>query len=157
MSETAKYDFFFRTVSGMNTNAYAAGDLVGDRLTFVDYDGPKTISGRVTSVTVVDLNSQAAELDLVLFDEAPAGTVYTNNSALDIADADMHAIAGVVSVLPAAYNSFADNSVACVRGQDITFRLRSGTSLCGALVSRGTPTYAADEDLMVKLGIEQDD
>jgi len=127
---------------GVNTDAYAAGDLLGKKLTLekVFEYGPK--EPYLTSIVVQDLSKQNAVIDFIFFDADPAGTTFTNNSALDIADADLPKVIGFAQVTD--YRSFADNSVGAVSGLSMAIRPAVDT-LYVAMVVRGTPTYAANE------------
>lgn len=136
-------------------SAYAAGDLVGTKMSFSDAVRVDGGGGLLHTVTVSDLGKQGAVLDLVLFDSDPSATTFTDNDPLDVADADLTKIVGVVQVL--AYTDFADNSVAVEPAAGVVFKLASGTTLYGALVARTAPTYASTSDLKVRLGIMQND
>lgn len=137
----------------IETSAYASGDLIGEKLTFSDvvkqYD--RGGGGLVQSSVLVDQAAQEADIDLILFDTDPTGTTFTDNSALDVADADMDKIVGVVEFR--TYYAFGDNSVGQSLNLALPFILSTGQDLYGALVSRGTPTYAAATDLIVRLNI----
>lgn len=134
---------------------YAAGDLVGGKLSFSSAVRSAGGGGMLHTVTITDLGKQDAVLDLVLFDSDPSGTTFTDNDPLDVADADLTKIVGVVQVL--TYTDFNDNSVACEPAAGIVFKLASGTTLYGALVARTAPTYASTSDLTVRLGILQNE
>lgn len=134
---------------GVNTDAYAAGDLLGGKLTLSGAfpTGPK--EPYWINVTIQDLTKQNATIDVILFDSNPSATTFTNNAALDIADADLPKIIGFAQV--SDYTSFADNSVGIATGLSIAAKPLAGADLYACLVSRGTPTYAANE-LSVSFG-----
>lgn len=127
----------------VNTTAYANNDLVGTKITVA---GELPAEGMIlVGVILHDLDSQAAALDLVLFDSNPSGTTFTNNSALDIADADLPKVAGVVSIPAANYRAFADSSVATVKDFVLPIRpVSSGTFYAALASSSATPTYSAN-------------
>lgn len=138
-----------------DTSAYASGDLIGDaalKLEFPVGHEQKERAGLIQSVSIIDLAAQAADIDVVFFDEEPDNTTFTDNAAFDPADADMEKIIGVASVTD--WKSFSDNAF----GQDhnivLPFVL---TGIYDALwavpVSRGTPTFAAATDLRIRVGI----
>lgn len=128
---------------GVNTDAYASGDLLGGKLTLsgVYPVGPK--EPYLTSIAIQDLTEQSATIDVVLFDADPSGTTFTNNAELDIADADLPKIIGIYQV--SDYHAFADSSVGIATGVAMAAKPIAGEDLYACLVSRGTPTYAANE------------
>lgn len=138
----------------VDTAIYASGDLIGGKLTI-----PAPDTGKIVSVRLVDQAGQASVIDLVLWSADPSGTTFTDNAALDVADTDMVALIGVVPIAAADYDTFADNRVATVPNYNLVYGplakgQNGGYSMYGALVSRGTPTYAAATDLILSIGIE---
>jgi hypothetical protein len=85
-------------------------------------------------------------LDVVLFDSDPSATTFTDQAALDIADADLLKVIGVVSVT--TWYAFADNSVGQAR--NLAIPVSSAGSLYACLVSRATPTFAAATDVTIR-------
>jgi len=138
----------------IDTAIYAAGDLIGGKLTFANATRVAAYSGKVTNVMIRDLDAENAPMDLILFNADPSGTTFTNNAALDIADADLSKIFAVIHI--SDWTTFADNSVAHVGELYKAFKLASGSSIYGALVSRGTPTYASTSDVSVEITVERD-
>jgi len=130
---------------------YATGQLMGGKLSF-----PSTVkkgAGIIQSVTLYDLAQQNIAVDLVLFEANPSATAFTNNLAFDIADADMDEIIDTISITD--YYDFSDNSMARRGNLAIPFKLDSGETLYGALVSRGAGTYATD-DVVIFINIIQE-
>lgn len=132
------------TTVAVNTDAYAPGDLVGSKLTLSNAYPVESKEPYLHSITVQDLTKQNAELDFVFFDADPAATTFTNNAALDIADADLPKIIGFATITASDYCNFADSSVGSVGNIGIACKPADNTLYC-AIVSRGTPTYAANE------------
>ena len=134
--------------------AYATGDLVGGLLNIggiageVVGSGPSFGGGLIQSVVITDLAKQSITKDVVFFDTHPANTTFTENSALDIADADLVDVLGVVQV--ADWFAFNDNSIGQALNLAIPF---SDTPLYAAIVERGAPTYASTSDLTIRVGI----
>jgi hypothetical protein len=140
----------------VDTAIYASGDLMGGKLTLASAARVAGGTGMIHSLTIVDQDNEKAALDIVFFESDPTGTTFTDQAALDVADADMLNVVGVVSVSASDYVSFVDNAVATLRNIGLSFKLDSGTSLFAAIVSRGTPTYTAATDVQVKVGILMD-
>jgi hypothetical protein len=134
--------------------AYTSGDLIGDKLTLASAVDRSGSSGLIQSVTLVDLAKQNADIDVVFFLGDPSSTTFTDQAALDIADADMSKIIGYAQVLN--YASFNDNAVGFVGNLVIPFvQDPSGgdQTIYAALVCRGTPTYVSASDLVLTVGI----
>lgn len=145
----------------VDTSAYATGDLIGGKLTFTGALRNSTASGFVVSVAVVDESAQAQDLEVVIFNDNPTGTTFTDQAALDIADADVPKIAAVVTLGSSTRFAWADNGLKYVGS--LSLPVVGGyvagvptTTLYGALVSRGSPTFAASNDVKVTLCISQD-
>jgi len=109
------------------------------------------------SVTIQDLSNQSGAIDLLFFDANPSATTFTNNVALDIADADITKLIGTVSIVSSDYKAFSDNAVATKTNIGLTLKAAgsTATSIYVAAVSRDTKTYAANE-LSIALGVLQD-
>ena len=117
----------------------------------------QTGTGVLQSISVQDLSKQNGALDIVFFDSNPTATTFTDNTALDIADADLPKVIGSVSITSSDYASFSDNSVATKVNIGLVLKSYSTTDnyIWIALVSRDAKTYVANE-LSVSLGILQD-
>lgn len=138
------------TASGI----YAAKDAIGGIMSFANAARTSADGGVLESVTIVDKAQQMAAMDLVLFNASPGGT-FTDNSAFDPSDADLLTVVGVVPIVGADYFDFNDNSVAHRSGLGIIYHC-AATTLYGALIARGTPTYAATSDVTVTVGVVPD-
>jgi len=139
------------TVAGV----YAANEFVGTSATALVFAGAARVaggSGKIISATLIDFALQSASTELWLF--TTAITPPADNAAWTLSDADCLTCVGVITF--ATYYASALNSVANApqTGLPIGF-VTPGTTLWGALVTRGTPTYATG-DLTVRLVIEQD-
>lgn len=143
-----------QTPTVSSSPAYSAGDAVGGKLTFASATRISAYSGTVVGVSVVDQNKQNALMDLILFNADPSGTTFTDNSALDIADADMTKIIARIPLVD--WCGFNDNSVCCANNLNIPFVLASGSSIYGCLINRGTPTLSSTSDIIVNVTIVQD-
>lgn len=147
---------FVSATPTVDTNAYATGELIGGKLTFAGAVRGNVGTGYVIGVTIKDLSAQASDLDLVLFSSDPTATTFTDQAAFDIADADVSKVLGVINFGSSARFAFADNGVKHVGSIVIPIRAASSSTIYGALVSRGTPTFAAATDVTVTLAVAQD-
>lgn len=133
---------------------YAAGDLVGTKLEFTDATRVADGGGEIKTVVIADKDKEDCEFDLVLFGDDPDATTFTDGAALDVADADLAKIVGVINVPSADYTDFTDNSVAVEPDCGVVFELSSGTTtLYGALIARAAATFTSSSDITVGLGI----
>jgi hypothetical protein len=127
----------------VDASTYAAGDLVGAKLTLSNAYPVESKEPFLHSITVQDLDKQNAELDFVFFDSDPSGTTFTDDAALDIADADLPKVIGFATLTASDYCDFADSSVGTVGNLGIACKPAINTLYC-AIVARGTPTYSAN-------------
>ena len=139
----------------ITAGAYTAGDAVGGLLTFADAVRTNGGGGIVSKVVIIDDAAQLAPLDLVLFNQTFTATA--DNAAFDPTDADLQNCIGYIDIAATDYANFNDNAVAAKSaGLRMPYPIiLSGTSLFGQLVVRGAPTYAATDDLTIKLTIER--
>lgn len=127
---------FVATVPGTDTVAYATGDAFGTNIAITLPE-----RGRVVNVLLTDQPSAAVTVDMVL----ARGTITaTNNAALDITDAQLDTVLGVVSL--STVFAFADNGVL---QPPATFTGISygdeGSAAVIQLVARGVITLAAGD------------
>lgn len=142
---------------GVSGAAYASGDVLGDQCPIkVELVRGKYGTGIIQSVITQDLSNQSGAYDIVVFDSNPTATTFTDNSALDINDADLPKVLGVINVAAAEYDAFADSVVATTLNQQLAIKAATDSpNLWIALVSRDTKTYVADE-LSIAIGVLQD-
>lgn len=131
--------------------AYSVGDLIGSKLTFgtgiLNMNEPY-----LRGVGISDIDKQNAAMTLVLFDNDPSATTFTDNAALAIAAADLPKIIGIFPIATASYASFSANSYvfSSTNVGQIPLVMR-GSTLYGCLLSGGTPTYTNAASLGVQL------
>jgi hypothetical protein len=144
------------TQLGVSGAAYGSGDVIGDTSP-ISIEALRDFSqtGIIHSVIIQDLSAQSGALDIVIFDSNPIATTFTDNAPLDVADADLPKVIGTINVVASDYVSFADSSVATVKGVNLPVKSLASQYLYIAVVSRDTKTYVADE-LSIVLGILQD-
>ncbi len=140
------------------TPDYSTGDLVGGLLTLnhpIADGNDKSVyptGGLIHYVLITDLAKLNIDKDVVFFDTNPGDTTFTENSALDINDADLLNVIGVVTV--DTWFSFNDNSCGQALNLAIPFVLpAAATALYAAIVERGTANYVGTSDLSIRVGI----
>tara|TARA_Y100000593_G_scaffold93718_2_gene189705 strand:- start:2661 stop:3149 length:489 start_codon:yes stop_codon:yes gene_type:complete len=129
---------------GATATTYADGDVIGNKI-FIEnimllFPGQATLM----SITAQDLDSQNSALEVILWGSDPTGTTFTDDAALDIADADLPKHCGSANVAATDYKSYTDNSVGTVRNIGLPIGTDTENDLWMTLVSRGTPTYTAN-------------
>ena len=128
----------------IDTGIYASGDALGTATQFSNI--PE--HGVIMSVMVIDRADQGINLDVVLFKAAFTGTA--DQAAFNPSDADLQNCLG--SILVDTWGNFSTNQVGIVRNLGFPYWAPAGI-LYFQCVTRGTPTYAATDDLRVALGI----
>jgi len=129
--------------------AYVAGNVVGGLLTFAGMARAAGQGGVLQSALLRDKSGQNASYDLFLFDAAP--TTPGDRTAVALSAADLAKCVGVVSFAGQALGAASTMGVQTVGGLGLAFKLASGTTLYGILVTRGAPTYAGTADVSVDL------
>lgn len=136
---------------------YAANDFVGTNNTAMTFAGAARIaagSGRVIGATLFDYTVSSVTAELWLFHTTPAG-LGLDSAAFTITDADSLTCIGVIPFL--TYYASALNSVStgAIPNGQLPYKLPAGTSLFGALVTRGAPAYT-NGLVSVRIVVDQD-
>jgi len=144
-------------VPTITAGAYTAGDALGGLLTFGNVVRTAGGAGEIVKVTIIDNAMQSAPIDLVLFSRT--FTAIADNAAFDPSDADMANCLGYISVAATDYAEFVDNGVATkASGLQMPFEYRlavGGTALFGQMAIRIGDTYAATNDITVKITVRR--
>lgn len=139
----------------ITAGAYTAGNALGGLLTFANAVRAAGGQARITKVVITDDAMQSAPIDLVLFNQTFTAT--GDNSAFDPSDADLANCIGYIDVAATDYAEFNDNGVAAkTSGLRMPFPITLvGTSLFGQMVIRNGDTFAATDDITIKLTLER--
>jgi uncharacterized phosphosugar-binding protein len=130
--------------------AYATGDLVGGKLTLTALGN----SGLITGARITSKSLQTCFFDIVVFNDNPSGSTFTENGAFDVADADLSKVVGVLHLNDVTALSGA--SVHQTSGNPLSFVLPGATTGYAAIVIRGAPTFASTSDLSFSIRVQQD-
>lgn len=128
----------------VDTAIYASGDALGEKNSFPNV--PE--HGTIMAVNVIDRDSEAVNLDLVLFSRDIAGSA--DNAAFAPSDAELSDCQG--AVLVDTWKTFSTNSLGSESNVALPYWAPTG-SLYFQCVTRGTPTFTATTDVLVQLGI----
>lgn len=147
---------------GVVAAAYGSGDVLGT-LNPIEIECLTSDNGTaiLQSLVIGDLDSQSGAIDMIVFNDNPTATTFTDNSALDIADADLTKVIHCgVAITASNYKSYADNSVATLTSigcpvKNVSTTAGKKAKLWVAFVSRDTKTYGANA-VSAKIGFLQD-
>lgn len=131
---------------------YSAGDALGGLLTFTGITNVQG-TGIVQTLIVVDQAAQSDPMDLVLFDRTFTATA--DNAAFTVSDTDAQNIIGSITVIAGDYVDMTASDTATVRDVSLAFKAKDDGTIFGQLVTRATPTYAAIDDVTIKLVVLQ--
>lgn len=139
----------------VDTSIYADGDNIGGQ----EYEMPYVVNtgdgGTIHTITVQDYDSQTPDLAIVFFNAEPSNTTFTDNGALTIADADLAAYVGHVTIASTDYLSFVNNSVGVKANVGLAYDAPN-ESLWVVLVSKGTPTFTNANYLKIRIAVRLD-
>lgn len=142
-----------KTISGMSTTVYAAGDAIGVvQSSAVFAFGEYAI---LRAVKIADKDAQNAAIDIVFIDDETLAV--TDNAAFAPSDAYNNAsISAVVSIAASDYKAWSGNSIAVKNDLWVPYYTSVVTTgqTSFVLVSRGTPTYPSASPLHVTLWVE---
>jgi hypothetical protein len=137
------------------TPAYTAGDAVGAKRTLANAVRVSGGTGIIDSIVLLDRANQKAGMELLIFDADPTNATITDNAAFVYSTDDLKVIARI-TIGASDYVTLNSKAIACLRGLGIAFKTNATTSLFAALVTTGTPTFAATTDVQLTVGILQD-
>ena len=136
----------------VTAGAYSIGDCVGGVLTFANAARAAGYGGVIKNLTLVDDAGQDGQMELWLFDQT--FTAPGDNAAWAATEADLHNLVAIITSVDGAWFATGTPSVNVVEvSQQYTC---VATSLFGQLVTRTSVTFAATDDISVKLGLLQD-
>jgi len=136
----------------VTAGAYVANDAVGGLLTFANAARVSGGGGVIKDVVIIDDAGQDVALELWLFDQT--FTAMADNAAWAPAEADLENLVAIITTDDGAWFAAGTPSAALI---EVSQRYDcTGTSLFGQLVTRGTPTFVATDDVTVKIGLLQD-
>ena len=144
-------DIIITQTPEVSAGAYSANDAVGGELTFANAARASGLGGIIKQVIFIDDAGQDAETELWLFDTTI--TDVTDNAAFAQTEAELHTVVGIISTSDGTWRASGTPSVCCVECS-LSYTC-VGTSLFGQLVTRGTPTYAATDDVTVRIVLQQ--
>lgn len=145
----------------VSTAAYTAKDNMGGKLSFLGAGNPDGVAagGVVRSAVLGDqaVTAQVNTIRLFLFDSDPTASTLTDAAAMDIDDADIPKVCGVIAFTVALYgDQGVDNTVGGFGDLYIPYDLGTGSTLFGALQVVGAEDLVATDDITIRLGVQLD-
>jgi hypothetical protein len=140
----------------ITAGAYSAGDQVGGLQTIAaGYPARPKGSLLIQSITIIDKASQKAAMEIIFWSAAP--TVVADNAAANYSDSDLGSkCVGKVTVAATDYATLAANSVATIPNVGLLMSPDAASTVYATVMTTGTPTYAATNDLVFKYGLGRD-
>jgi hypothetical protein len=137
--------------------AYSIADVIGAVNTVSEVAADSGMAVILESICVIDLTNQKSALDIYFFSEAPANTVGADNAAYVLNDADAPFLLGRINIAAANYVSSSTTNAECtVANIQLMLQPKAGSrDIYMLVVSRGTPTYGAATDLIVRMAFSQ--
>lgn len=133
----------------VTAGAYTAGDAVGGLLEFHNAARIAGTGGVIKDMLIIDDAGQDAEMELWLFNST--FTAMVDNAPWAPSEADLRKQIAIISTTDGAWFAAGTPSVARVEVSQSYDLI--GTSMYGQLVTRGTPTFAATDDVTVIIGL----
>jgi hypothetical protein len=133
----------------VTAGAYAAGDTVGGLLTFANAERVAGDGGIIKNMLIIDDAGQDVEMELWLFNTTI--TPIADNAPWAPAEADLENLVAVISTAAETWRAAGTPSA-------IDVELSKGYNtvdgaLYGQLMTRGAPTFAATDDVTVKIHV----
>lgn len=135
--------------------AYAAGDVIGGKITIPGAVARDGGSGLLKSVLLCSKADLTVNMDLVLFSADPAASTFTENGPVAIDVTDVAKVLGVISLA----TRFDLGTPVVVGAANLDMIVQSGAltrNLFACLIARGAYTPAATADVILRFGIQQD-
>lgn len=141
----------------VDTSAYGTGDVISTVQELTNAVAEAGGIAELRSLVVSDESNQKSAIDLVFFDENPVNSIGADNAAYALNDADAPKVVGRITVAAADYVSSSTTSAeATLKNIGLLLKAKAASkSVWMAIISRGSPTYGAAGDLIVKLGLDQ--
>jgi len=148
------YTTVIKDTTVVTAASYSAGNAVGGKRTIAAALGVTTFTGVLESITILDRSNSKAGMTLFIFDADPVAATITDKTAFVFSTDDLKVIAQI-NIAASDYVTTNSKAIAQKTGLGIALKAASAT-LYAALVTTGTPTFAATTDVQLEYGILQD-
>ena len=140
----------------VDTAAYAAGDYINDANDITDLAlmGRNYIfGGEIREVIITDEGAEGANLEVWFFDTDPTNSTFTDNEPFTVHDSDLVNVCCVVPIT--SHYAAAASGVSIGRPTNCVCK-GGTTSLYAAIVAREAVTFDDDDDVTIRVTIDQD-
>ena len=150
------YSAAIKDTTAVSTSpAYTAGDAVGGKRTITGALRTSGGTGILDSIVLLDRANQKAAMELFIFDSDPSAATITDNSAFVFSTDDLKVLARI-PIAATDYTTINSKALVTLKGLGVVLKGNATSTLYAALVTTGTPTYAATTDVQIIYGILQD-
>lgn len=136
--------------------AYVAGNNVGGAIKLASALKDGVLTGKIQSLSLADHANQKAPVDILVFDSQPAAAIVDHAAMPALAVADSAKVIARISILAADYVTVGGTAVVSLNNLERLVQSATNGDLWIAIVTSGTPTYAAVTDLTVRIGVLRD-
>lgn len=144
------------TITVSTSPAYSSGDCVGGKLTLSSIVRTAGGTALVQSLFLRDTSNQKAALELLIFNADPTSSTLTDNAAAVIHANDIDKIVRRISIAASDYVTIDSKAWTDLSVGGKPIKPASGSDMYAALITTGTPTYAATTAIGLRLGVLQD-
>jgi hypothetical protein len=136
--ETGISQAVIRPTIAVTAGAYAAGDVVGGRITLTNAMRTSGGTGKLTDLLITTADGELFECTVLLFDAATASAI-----------GDHAKLLARIPVVAADYATLGADGVAHLRNLGVGVAAVGSANLIAYVVATATPTFAATTDLAV--------
>lgn len=137
----------------VTVGAYTANDVFGAKASLQSSDVSKVFSGIIHSIEIVDKGAKGKDFHVLIFDEDPTNSTFTDNGALAVHADDKHKLAHVVPV-PNLKTFAGQLSIAQAKGLSLDFRSYVGPYVWAVVITDDTTAPGATDDFQLRIGFE---
>jgi hypothetical protein len=156
IGQIGSHSSVIRPTITISTSPYAAGDVIGGKLTLTNAMRVSSGTGWLNSISIVDTDNEKAEITFLFFNAdftSPA-----DNAAWSWNSADFGKVLGhvVMGGTDAPYLTIGGEAVCTRTGIGLALAANGTANIYTVGVLTAAPTYGATTDLRVAFGIIQD-
>jgi hypothetical protein len=134
---------------------YSTSEVMGGKQEIANVVEQAKAAARIVGVTLANAAAIAGvDTDVLFFKQDPSNSTFTEGAAIDVADADLAKLIGVVPLR--THVNFASGSISQPAAKpEMHFIVPTGTSIWAVIVARGTINLGATNDIKLKVDIER--
>lgn len=133
----------------VSTATYAAGDVVGGKITFTDAMRITSGSGVLQDLLITTLDGELLTGTLLIFDSDPTANI-ADNAAWAWSAGDHAKLQAKIEVVSGDYDIYDGDAIAHLRNLGIVVKANGVDNLYGYFITNSTPTFTATNDLQMR-------